>query len=367
MRSYLLLLTLWFWASWPVATTLPPAVMDRATWPERLTSHPGFNAASRLEILTFGNELLSSELISADEWPARLGLAQVDMLALDRYRQQTWLRVLQNYQMAARDCPTCPHPQNVSQLRQLLLHPPAIPPRLQPWQRAARQFHAAYLLEQLRLAAQFSRVSSEIDTLSPAEMTGNELMDGEFLLTFDDGPSEIQGSTRRTVKVLAQGGQNGVFFLLGERLQSRLSGSPQLLAADYGENCIASHGMRHTPYPKLADWQDSLQQSRTLLQAVPGVMRLSWFRPPYGQRTPEMAGRVFRHLVLWNIDSQDWRPHLSARQVRDRVLTLMLLWRKGIILFHDVHPLAAEALPSLFSATLTSPVRWVDCHSFAAE
>ncbi|MGL4207174.1 MAG: polysaccharide deacetylase family protein [Aeromonadaceae bacterium] len=367
MRSCLLLLCVWCWAGCLSAALLPPALMDRTTWPERLTSHPGFNAASRLEILTFANELLSSELISADEWPARLGLTRVDMLALERYRQQTWLRVLHNYQMAARDCPSCPHPGSVSQLRQLLLRPPSIPPHLQPWQEASRGFHAAYLLEQLRLAAQFSRISSEIDTLSPAEMTGNELMDGEFLLTFDDGPTETKGNTRRTAEALALGGQNGVFFLLGERLQARLLGSPQLLAADYGENCIASHGMRHTPYPNLEDWQESLQQSRTLLQAVPGVMRLSWFRPPYGQRTPEMAGRVFRHLVLWNIDSQDWRPQLSAAQVRDRVLTLMLLWRKGIILFHDVHPLAAEALPGLFSATLTSPVRWVDCHSFAAE
>ena len=47
------------------------------------------------------------------------------------------------------------------------------------------------------------------------------------------------------------------------------------------------------------------------------------------------------------------------------VLTLMLLWRKGIILLHDTQPKAANALPGLFRSLQTSPVRWVDCRTFA--
>lgn len=46
--------------------------------------------------------------------------------------------------------------------------------------KSAQRFYARYLLEQLRLAATFSSQSSEIDTLTPSEMTGNELLDGEF-------------------------------------------------------------------------------------------------------------------------------------------------------------------------------------------
>ena len=45
--------------------------------------------------------------------------------------------------------------------------------------------------------------------------------------------------------------------------------------------------------------------------------------------------------------------------------TLMLLWRKGIIRWHDNAPKAAAALPDLFLALQTSPVRWVDCRTFA--
>jgi hypothetical protein len=40
----------------------------------------------------------------------------------------------------------------------------------------------------------------------------------------------------------------------------------------------------------------------------------------------------------------------------------MLLWRRGIILFHDTHAKASEALPRIWRETRGSGVRWVDCH-----
>jgi len=345
------------------------ASVDRSLWPDSLNSLPSFNRASRQEILAFGSELLVSEWLPADEWPSRLGIAKVDMLGIERYRHQTWLRLLQNYRIASNGCSQCPPVHSVTALRQVVSESQNIGERYVAWQKSAQRFYARYLLEQLRLAATFSSQSNEIDTLTPSEMTGNELLDGEFLLTFDDGPSAEGGATSATVKALSQAGQNGVFFLVGERLQQRLSskGAGKKVAAEYGDNCVASHGMRHTAYPELANWQESLQQSLAVLQRLHGATRLSWFRPPYAQRTPEMEGSVFRHLVLWNIDSRDADKALNASQVRDRVVSLMLLWRKGIIRFHDAQPKAAEALPGVFAALHSTPVRWVDCHNFAGE
>jgi hypothetical protein len=45
--------------------------------------------------------------------------------------------------------------------------------------------------------------------------------------------------------------------------------------------------------------------------------------------------------------------------VSGRVLTLMLLWRHGVVLFHDVHPAARKALPALLDV---GGVTWLDCH-----
>ena len=150
----------------------PVATLDRSLWPDSLASHPGFNAASRREILNFASELLSSELISPDEWPARLALPQVDMLAIDRYRTQTWLRLLASYQAASRECHNCPHPNSVAQLRELVMQPHPVSAQLEPWLADSRQFHARYLLEQLTLAAQISERSSAVATLSAGGVAG---------------------------------------------------------------------------------------------------------------------------------------------------------------------------------------------------
>ena len=70
-------------------------------------------------------------------------------------------------------------------------------------------------------------------------------------------------------------------------------------------------------------------------------------------------------VMLWNIDSQDWNRKISAEQARQRVLSLMLLWRHGVILFHDIHPKAKVAIPWLLEQTRASGVQWVDCHGSA--
>ena len=96
---------------------------------------------------------------------------------------------------------------------------------------------------------------------------------------------------------------------------------------------------------------------------VPALYR-PHFRPPYGQRTPE-SGSYFQkeslRVSLWNIDSQDWNANVGGTAAGDRVLTLMLLWRRGTILFHDVHPKAATAVPRLLDATRDAGLIWDGC------
>lgn len=93
---------------------------------------------------------------------------------------------------------------------------------------------------------------------------------------------------------------------------------------------------------------------------------LPLFRPPYGQRRSDSAG-FFKanglQLMLWNIDSQDWSKKLDAEATTQRVQTLMLLWRRGIVLFHDVHPKAAQAVPTLIRDNQHNGVQWLDCRT----
>ncbi|MFP3519600.1 polysaccharide deacetylase family protein, partial [Pseudomonas sp. SIMBA_077] len=84
------------------------------------------------------------------------------------------------------------------------------------WGEASGQFHQQYLNEQLRLAALFPAVSSEIQRMDPAERLGDELADRQFLLTFDDGPSLRDGPTDQLIEVLRAYDLHSLFFVLGD-------------------------------------------------------------------------------------------------------------------------------------------------------
>ena len=79
--------------------------------------------------------------------------------------------------------------------------------------------------------------------------------------------------------------------------------------------------------------------------------------------------RVFRtrwlRVGLWDIASQGWNRHVSAADVINRMITLMLIKRHGVLLFHDVHPKARVAVPAIIK-TFGNSVDWGDCHHLAA-
>jgi peptidoglycan/xylan/chitin deacetylase (PgdA/CDA1 family) len=114
----------------------------------------------------------------------------------------------------------------------------------------------------------------------------------------------------------------------------------------------------------MADWQESIDSTnKDLMSIVPaGQQRVQYFRPPYGQRTLEISEYVEKaqqQVMLWNIDSQDWNERITAKQITGRMVSLMLLWCRGILLFHDVHPKARKALPEILKAIEKTAVRWV--------
>jgi len=219
----------------------------------------------------------------------------------------------------------------------------------------------------------FPNVSSEIDTFNANEWNGDNFTDRQFLLSFDDGPSKVQGDTDNVLTMLSANNKNAVFFVLGENLQNRLTKTDtNTLATLYKNQCIASHGWAHQSHAKWANWQDSIKRTQTLLtNSLPKQNTATTgsfshlFRPPYGQRKAD--SRTFfqqqgLQVALWNLDSQDWHKQVNSNDVLNRMLTLMLIKRHGVLLFHDIHPKANAALPMLFNE-VGNAVEWKDCHS----
>lgn len=375
MRKLIALFGLLVMASSQLHAAGPSAVasIDRSLWPESIDSQPAFDRASRAELLAFAHALAESEQLSDDALRDQLKLKDLDHGAVEHMRTVYWQRLATNYALAATHCtptePFCQGSTGEAAFRQAAVSfTVAAGDRYAAWFQAAQAFHHTYLDELLRLAALFPRISSEVDTYSARELSGNELADRHFLLTFDDGPTRADGNTDKLLAVLRQQHLNATFFLLGEPLQSRLQQTPAAqLAQDYQGMCVGAHGWEHKSHSAWPEWQGSVERSIGLVRSNLPNSFVPLFRPPYGQRRAD-SGEFFEaqglRVALWNIDSQDWNAKVDADQVKQRVLTLMLLWRHGVILFHDIHAKAQTAVPWLTGQTQGSGVQWIDCHAF---
>ena len=247
-----------------------------------------------------------------------------------------------------------------------------LPQNLAAWQKETQTFFDTYAKEQLRLAALFPKISSEILPLHPDEILGDKLKDRSFLLTFDDGPTEKEGSTDRLAQKLRDLGIHAFFFSLGSELEKRKqSNGWESLRDLYSSHCLASHGKIHSPHPKLSNWKESLDFTLLKIKEVqaqnPTKSKQIYFRPPFGQRTAEISAYSKENkspVILWNIDTQDWNPMIRAEAAWGRLQKLMLVWRKGIVLFHDVHPKAEKILPSIEQFMQTNGLIFADCRDY---
>ncbi len=327
-------------------------------------------------MLSFAHALSESEHDGDGTLRDRLKLKQFDKDAIDRARKIYWRRLTANYTFASvhcvRDEPFCLGALDEAAFRKAAAAFTRAPDdRYAAWFAASQRFHRTYLDELLRLASLFPRISSEVATYSSSELSGGELADRHFLLTFDDGPTPTGGNTDKLLNTLRKQHLNATFFVLGEPLQTRLQqDAPGELSRTYQGMCVGSHGWQHKSHSAWPQWQDSVTRSIGLVKNSLPSSYVPLFRPPYGQRRAD-SGAFFDarglHVALWNIDSQDWNSKVDADQVKQRVLTLMLLWRRGVILFHDIHEKAQTVVPWLVEQTNGTDLQWVDCHTYGLD
>ncbi|NAS97770.1 polysaccharide deacetylase [Pseudomonas syringae pv. actinidifoliorum] len=350
------------------------ATIDRSVWPERLETPALFDVASRAEILAFAHELSLSEKLGEEGLKQRLGLRFVNVPSLNVVRHRLWLRLLENYQNAQKSCEEdanfCVLVEDMEQLRQRAdEYQVSNDSFYAGWARPSVVFHQRYLNELLFMAALFPQTSSEIERYNSDEMSGDEMPDRTFMLNFESGPSPADGGTDWLADFMRQQKMTATFFVLGKSLQERLnSTSVASVQALYRQQCVGIQGWEYRSHSQWLDWQDSVQRSAALVQHVLADNFVPLFRPPYGHRRAD-SGDFFRtqHLrvSLWNIDAEDDNGRLTAEQIQDRVLTLMLLWRKGTVAFHDVANKAQSALPLLLANTAQSELIWEDCRNIS--
>lgn len=365
-----LLLSAWFLSLAAIAAPSDIATLDRSTWPEQLTSPTLFDVASRAEILMFARVLLNTDAMDEIALKQHLGLRTINMAAIDTLRARLWRRLLSNYNFAQQSCDQdasfCFLVEDLATLREeagrLTLDENSYYIK---WAEPSRIFHTQYLDELLRKAALFPQTSSEIARFGDYERNGDDLNDRLFLLTFDSAANITPDNTPWLTEYLRKSNMNGTFFVLGKDIQTRLAErSVNNLQALYSGQCVGVQGWEFRSHSHWQDWQDSVRRSVDLVKGKLPENYAPLFRPPQGQRRSD-AGAFFRNqglqVALWDIDPQDSAGRLNPEQSSQRTLTLMLLWRRGVINFNVKQDALKTALPWLIAQTAQSGIGWEDC------
>ncbi|HTD23915.1 MAG TPA: polysaccharide deacetylase family protein [Terriglobales bacterium] len=188
------------------------------------------------------------------------------------------------------------------------------------------------------------------------ELFGTELPPKTLLLTFDDGPHPRY--TAQILEILKKYNLQAVFFEVGRNLGTVADDGTITLTKTADESyhileagsSIGNHSYTHALLPKLsrAKYSYEIETTNKLLKYILKDDPVL-FRPPYGARNQGILQEVQSDKLksmIWNIDSMDWADPVP-NSVAQRVLQQVDHEGRGIILFHDIHRPAVEALPSL--------------------
>lgn len=165
-------------------------------------------------------------------------------------------------------------------------------------------------------------------------------------LTFDDGPGKRTGEL---LDALEKYDAHATFFMLGQKVSQYKSEVKKM--KDIGCE-LGGHSYDHANFTKLSP--DSIQKQMNTtndkLVAAAGS-KATVMRPPYGAINDTVKANVGLPMILWNIDTLDWK----TRNAQKTINTVMELVGDGdIILMHDIHSetidAALELIPKLEDA-----------------
>ena len=347
---------------------VPIATVDRSLWPYKMDSNTSFDISSKCEMLVFIEVLNKFDNLSENVLINELGVKTFNTTSIEKWRNKVKVEIVNNFKSLSdgslNEVVSVKKNSSWETLSAIPLGS-KMPKNLEKWYLASQRFYKMYIIEQLRLAAMFPRITSEVFQITDDEVLGDDFSQKSFLLTFDDGPTPKNGNTDKLISVLQKESLSGLFFLLGDNLNNRTkTQSLKDIRVMYGTNKVASHGKVHKSHQGYAEWKESIDYTNNLIIQIfnPQNNKMVYFRPPYGQRKQNSIDYIKKNhskIILWNMDSQDWSGNITAKQVADRQITLMLLWRKGILLFHDVHSKAQFAVPYIHDYFKNASVNWM--------
>lgn len=176
------------------------------------------------------------------------------------------------------------------------------------------------------------------------------LADGEVVLTFDDGPMRVH--TTRVLAALDRHCTKATFFVVGSMA---LSDPVTLRETASRGHTIGTHTWSHRYQLRkvsLARATQEIELGFSAVQRALGEPVAPFFRFPFlSDQQGALQHLTSRNIGVFSIDidSIDYRARGAggAEEVYRRVVRELTARRKGILLFHDIQPSTAAALPRI--------------------
>ncbi len=154
-------------------------------------------------------------------------------------------------------------------------------------------------------------------------------------LTFDDGPGE---RTDELLSCLERYGQAVTFFVVGTNARNYVD---TIRRADFIGCEVGSHTWNHPNLTTLSasELRNQVVDTDKVIYEATGH-HMTVMRPPYGAFNDLVRSIAGVPLVLWNIDSEDWRTH-DKESIKSEIIGVV--YDGDIVLLHDIHTATIDA------------------------
>ena len=162
-------------------------------------------------------------------------------------------------------------------------------------------------------------------------------------LTFDDGPGP---RTSELLNQLKKYNAHATFFMLGKNVKLYPDAVKQMLKDG---NELGNHSYDHQQLTKIdgAAVKKEVDDTNRNIKNICGSPA-TLLRPPYGAINDTVKSNVGMPMILWNVDTLDWK----TRNTQSTIDSVMKNLKDGdIVLMHDIHSqtidAALELIPKL--------------------
>lgn len=160
-------------------------------------------------------------------------------------------------------------------------------------------------------------------------------------LTFDDGPGEHTG---KLLDSLAEYDARATFYVLGSLVDE--FPEPVERMAEEGHE-LGNHTWKHDDLAQMSakEIKKDIERTNEAVREVTGSDPPT-IRPPYGSLNGTVRRSVDQPLVLWDVDTLDWRSR-DTEDVSEQALDNTV--PGSVVLFHDIHETSVEAIPDVLA------------------